>query len=173
MKPTNHGKHPVLGVDIGRVLIEGDGPDTNFLRGSEAEALRAPAMPGAFEAVRRLVAQFEGRVWLVSKCGPKVQERSRRWLDRHRFWQETGVRHGNLRFCRERREKAPICLDLGVTVFIDDRVDVLHAMGGIVPFRFQFGAWEAPPGIVAVPTWPEAEAAIAALGVGSALGDAT
>jgi hypothetical protein len=159
-KSTSFG---VLGVDIGRVIIEGDGPDTNFIGGSEEQAMRAPAMHGAFESLRRLTSIFERRVWLVSKCGPKIQERSRKWLDRHRFFQTTGIPYGQLRFCRERKEKAPICHELGVTLFIDDRLDVLHAMAGVVPHRFQFGASEAPEGIVPVRNWDEAEQAISSL----------
>src|SRR4051812_40113489 len=98
---------PTLGVDIGRVLIEGDGPDTSFVGGTEAEAMRAPAMAGSFESLTRLCQRFSGRVWLVSKCGPKVQARTRQWLDRHRFFQTTGIPYGQLRFCRDRKEKAP------------------------------------------------------------------
>ena len=156
-------KHsPVLGVDIGRVIIEGDGPDTSFIGGSDDQAMRAPAMHGALESLRRLTSLFERRVWLISKCGPRIQERTRKWLDRHRFFQATGIPYGQLRFCRERKEKAPICVDLGVTLFVDDRLDVLDAMAGVVPYRFQFGASAAPEGIVPVRDWDEAERAIVA-----------
>jgi hypothetical protein len=152
---------PVLGVDIGRVIIHGDGPDTSFVGGSEAEALRAPSMDGAFEALTRLRELFQGRVWLVSKCGPKIQARSRLWLDRQRFFQTTGIPYGQLRFCRDRKEKAPICAELGIGLFVDDRFDVLDAMRDIVPYRFQFGASSSPaPGIIPVPTWAAAEEAI-------------
>lgn len=151
---------PVLGVDIGRVIIAGDGPDTSFVSGSDAAAMRAPAMPGAFETLARLCHGFGGRVWLVSKCGPKVQARTRLWLDRHRFFQTTGIPYGQLRFCRERREKAPICAELGISLFVDDRLDVLQAMAGIVRHRFQFGATSAAIGVVPVPTWAAAEVAI-------------
>lgn len=154
-------KH-TLGVDIGRVLIHGDGPDTSFLGGSDADALRAPAMADSFEVIARLCALFDGRVWLVSKCGPRIQARTRQWLDRHLFFQSTGIRYGQVRFCRERREKAPICAELGVSLFVDDRLDVLAAMTGIVPHRFQFGVSAAPSGIVPVPTWTAAEEAILA-----------
>ena len=154
---------PVLGVDIGRVIIEGDGPDTNFLNGTDDEAMRAPAMHGCFDSLQRLTRLFAGRVWLVSKCGKKVQDRSRKWLDRHRFFQATGIPYGQLRFCKERKEKAPICLDLGVTIFIDDRLDVLAHMQGIVPYRLQFGAASAPEGILPVRDWDEAERTIAAI----------
>jgi len=154
---------PVLGVDIGRVIIYGDGPDTSFVGGSEEDAMRAPAMEGAFESLKRLRQRFEGRVWLVSKCGPKVQARTRQWLDKTRFFQETGIPYGHLRFCRDRKEKAPICESLGVSLFVDDRLDVLTAMLDIVPHRFQFGATESvQSGIIPVPTWRDAEAAILA-----------
>lgn len=152
----------ILGVDIGRVIIEGDGPDTKFIGGSDADAMRAPAVAGAFDALARLCRLFDGRVWLVSKCGDRVQERTRKWLDRHRFFQTTGIPYGQLRFCKSRKDKAPICVELGIALFVDDRLDVLEAMAGVVPHRFQFGATTAPAGIVAVPTWEAAERAIEA-----------
>jgi hypothetical protein len=153
---------PILGVDIGRVIIEGDGPDTSFVGGTEAEALRAPAMAGAFESLTRLRERLAGRVWLVSKCGPKIQARSRLWLDRHRFFQTTGIPYGQLRFCRDRKEKAPICEELGIGLFVDDRLDILESMRDIVQHRFQFGASSAPAGITPVPTWAATEEAILA-----------
>ena len=153
---------PRLGVDIGRVIIHGDGPDTSFVGGSDEDAMRTPAIDGAFEALGRLCARFEGRVWLVSKCGKRVEERSRRWLQEHRFFDTTGVSADNLVFCRERGMKAGICRDLGIGWFVDDRVDVLVPMAGIVAHRFLFGAAATDvPGLVAVATWAEAEAAIA------------
>lgn len=161
MNRKNKDNAPVLGVDIGRVIIEGDGPDTNFLQGSDADAMRAPAMAGAFESLARLCQLFEGNVWLVSKCGDRIQERTRKWLDRHRFFQTTGIPYGQLRFCKNRKDKAPICVELGIGLFVDDRLDVLQAMAGLVPHRFQFGAATSPEGIVPVPTWDLAERAIA------------
>ncbi len=151
---------PILGVDIGRVIIDGDGPDTSFVGGTEKDAMRAPAVAGAFECLTRLRSRLAGRVWLVSKCGPKVQQRSSAWLDRHRFFQSTGIPYGQVRFCRERKDKAPICQRLGVTLFVDDRIDVLEAMRDVVPLRFQFGVTSAPSGVTPVPTWFDAEIAI-------------
>ena len=66
-------------------------------------------------------------------------------------------------FCRARWMKAPICRDRGIGWFVDDRADVLVPMAGIVPHRFQYGAATTDvPGIVPVPTWAAAEAAISA-----------
>jgi hypothetical protein len=154
-------EQPRLGVDIGRVIIHGDGPDTSFIGGSDADAMNAPAMSGAFEALARLTALFEGRVFLVSKCGPRIQARTRAWLGEQRFFELTGIAPDHLHFCRERPQKALICQKLRITCFVDDRVDVLQAMRGIVPHRLLFGASSAPsPELVPVPGWAEAEPAI-------------
>ena len=152
---------PRLGVDIGRVIIHGDGPDTSFIGGTDEDAMRAPPMEGAFAALGRLCALFSGQVWLVSKCGPRIEARSRAWLAERRFFEETGIPRENLEFCRERPLKAKICHRLGVGFFVDDRLDVLLPMAGVVPHRFLFGAASCDhAGITAVPTWRAAEAAI-------------
>ena len=155
---------PRLGVDIGRVIIHGDGPDTNFLGATDAEAMHAPAMAGVFDSLQRLHERFDGLVWLVSKCGPRIEARSRAWLAHHRFFDRTGIARENLRFCKNRKDKAPICLSLGIDFFVDDRLDVLVAMSGVVEHRFLFGASASPDvTIEATPTWDVAERAIGTL----------
>jgi len=131
-----------LGIDIGRVLIApGNGSaDTSFIQGSLSDALETPPMDGALDAVTRLVDAFERRVWLISKCGPRVQDRTRRWLDHHDFYNRTGLRRDRVVFCLERPQKAIHCERLGIESFIDDRIDVLEAMRGRVPHLFLFGA---------------------------------
>jgi hypothetical protein len=155
---------PTLGVDIGRVLIAGEGSsDTSFFGGTDAEAMETPEIEGAFDAVAHLVDRFDGRVWLVSKCGPRIQARTTLWLAHHDFFGRTKVDSQNVRFCRERPEKAVICARLGVTHFVDDRADVLRAMIDVVPHRFLFGgATPETRDWTAVPTWRDAEPAIEA-----------
>jgi hypothetical protein len=156
---------PALGIDIGRVIISaGSGRgDTSFLDGDLAAALRTPPARDALPIIRDLVVTFGGRVWLVSKAGPRVQDRTRRWLDHHRFWEVTGMNRAKLRFCRRRDEKAEIARELGLTHFIDDRPDVLAAMLGVVRFRFLFGPQRAaPPQHTHVLDWQSAAAAIRA-----------
>jgi hypothetical protein len=131
-----------LGIDVGRVLISpGDdsAPDTSFIGGTLEDALRTPPYEGVFAVVPRLVEKFEGRVWIISKCGPRIQDRTRQWLKHHRFFERTGIPEGHLRFCLRRPQKALHCADLGITHFIDDRFDVLDAMRGVVPNRYLFG----------------------------------
>src|SRR4051812_16936999 len=115
---------PRLGIDIGRVIIgggTGPGADTAFLSGDDRRALETPPVEGALDAITDLVAAFAGRVWLVSKAGPRIQARTRSWLDSRSFFNRTGVPKEHLRFCRERPQKAEHARELVLTHFIDDR----------------------------------------------------
>jgi hypothetical protein len=157
-----------LGVDIGRVIIDGthhpDGGDTAFFTGDTARLLRTPPMADVFEVLPRLAASFGGRVWLVSKCGERVEQRTRLWLAHHEFADRTGIAEDHVRFCRRRPDKAVHCAELGITHFVDDRPDVHEALAGVVGHRFLFGpqAQPSPPGVVATLTWSDAERAITA-----------
>lgn len=136
-----------LGVDIGRVIIGGGdqpGADTSFLDGDEERAMATPAVPGALETLPLLVQAFAGRVWLVSKCGPKVEGRTRRWLRQRGFSQQTGVPMENLRFCLQRPQKADHARQLRLTHFIDDRLDVLTVLRPLVPTLLLFGPQRRP-----------------------------
>jgi hypothetical protein len=153
------GPAPVLGFDIGRVIISpGDGPhDTSFLHGSEDDAMRTPPYPGAFETIARLTEAVDGRAFIVSKCGPNVERRSRRWLSHWNFHATTGIPAAHLHFCRKRHEKAIPCQRLGVGAFVDDRPDVLRHLEAIVPLRLLFGPQPrgrtAPPGAIEARDW--------------------
>ena len=165
MKNTNT---PRLGIDIGRVIIDGsshpNGGDTAFFNGNEATMLATPEMDGGFEAIADLVDAFAGQVWLVSKCGQRVQARSTRWLKAHRFHERTGVEYANVRFCRRRPDKREHCVDLALTHFIDDHPEVHRAIEDVVDHQFFFG-----PQRNAVPSygthvmdWTEARTAVLA-----------
>jgi hypothetical protein len=169
MEPITTTRHDLeepnmkLGIDIGRVLIAPDAPDgradTSFIGGSLQDALATPPYDGMFDAVPRLVAHFEGRVWLVSKAGPRMQEKTRHWLRHHAFFERTGIPAGNLRFCLERPQKAQHCRELGITHFIDDRADVLGHLEGVVAHRFLFGSQRKPvtlAGLVPIAAWAQA-----------------
>lgn len=145
---------PRLGVDIGRVIIDGPrhpgGGDTAFFSGDEATMLATPEVPGAIESLHRLVRRFAGRVWLVSKCGPRVQARTLRWLDAHDVYGRTGLPRDHVRFCRLRAQKREHCLDLGLTHFVDDHPEVHAAIRDVVPHRYLFG-------VAPAATWADTE----------------
>jgi hypothetical protein len=134
------------------------------LTGSEDAALSTPATQGSFDAIAELVQAFECRVWLISKCGPRIQKLTRRWLSRHDFYTRTGVRQDRVRFCLKRPEKRDHCAAIGATHFIDDRLDVLEHLVGLVPHLYWFGhqSGDAPPPSWACKTldWSQARNAI-------------
>jgi hypothetical protein len=51
--------------------------------------------------IPRLVALFERRVWIISKCGVNTQQKTLAWLDHNDFYGGTNVPHSNVRLCRE------------------------------------------------------------------------
>lgn len=149
-----------LGVDIGGVIIDrvNDNTDTSFFGDNY---LATTATAGVFEALARLVGErFGDRVYLVSKCGQRVQDKSLDWLTHHGFYERTGISPDHVRFCRERLGKAPIAKELGLTHFIDDRMSVLRHMAA-VPYRILFMPTEKehkdyqrqPQGIAVVWSW--------------------
>jgi hypothetical protein len=159
--PQMLGSSPKVGFDIGRVLIQpGDGSaDTSFLSGSDEDAMRTPPMKGAFGVVRDVTELVGGRAWLISKCGPKIQKRSLRWLRRHRFHEVTGLRPDRVVFCLKRSDKAVHCARLGLVAFVDDRPDVHRHLAGIVPLRILYGPQKpgarVPAGVLHALDWAE------------------
>lgn len=152
-----------MGVDVGGVLVDrirADGSDTSFF---SDRFLETPAVAGAFETLARLGRErFGQRICIVSKCGPRTEEKTRLWLAHHKLLQMLGLDAQALHFCRERRDKAPICKRLGVTHFIDDRMDVLVHLTS-VPHRFLFGPQK--PGVnsdgaIHAETWADIAAAL-------------
>lgn len=125
-----------LGVDVGGVLIDrvNDNTDTSFFG---KNFLATTAVPEAFATLKALRAQG-WEIHLISKCGEQVQQKTRLWLAHHRFFEETGIPSGHLHFCLTRPAKAPICTQLGITHFVDDRLDVLDCLsdvGGLFLFQ--------------------------------------
>ena len=130
--------------------VKGGKADTSFLSGGLERALQTPPSPGAMEGVRGLVDAFAGQAWLISKAGPNVQEKTKRWLRHWDFYSETGLLRHHLRFCLERSQKAAHCKQLCITHFIDDRLDVLEHLRGLVPSLYLFGE---QPRLGRVPDW--------------------
>ena len=136
-------KTEFLGVDVGGVLVDritADGSDTSFF---SERFLETPAVADAFETLTRLGRErFGQRVCIISKCGPRTEEKTRLWLAHHGVLDALGLDEQALHFCRKRPDKAPICKRLGVTHFIDDRMDVLVHLTS-VRYRILFGPQDA------------------------------
>jgi|ERR1035437_5780729 hypothetical protein len=155
----------VLGVDIGGVLT-----DHRRLHHDQSEAvflskyLETPEQEGAFEILRLLVeCSFGKHVYLVSRCKRRTEEVTRKWLIHRDFYNRTGILPEHIFFCLERAEKADICRRLGVTHFVDDRLEIHGYLEGIVKHRFLFRPSEKEvaefvhvlPGVRRVESWVE------------------
>ncbi|MFF5053198.1 hypothetical protein ACFY1S_08440 [Micromonospora sp. NPDC000663] len=157
----------LLGVDIGGVIIEpaDEDADTSFFG---AHYLRTPPVDGAFDALATLEPAFD-EVHLVSKCGEATERRTRQWLAHHDFPARTGIPAERVHFCRTRRDKAPIARRLGLTHFVDDKLEVLGYLDS-VPHRYLFRPCPAQvaayaallPHVHRVESWPELTALLRA-----------
>jgi len=125
-----------LGVDIGGVVIShvGSGNDTSFFA---ENYLETPSVPKALESLRMLRARFGSNIYLVSKAKSLTQNKTVEWMRYHQFHVRTGIEPKHVLFCLERSEKAGICERLGITHFVDDKLEVLSHMT-TVPFQFLF-----------------------------------
>lgn len=117
MKPNR------LGLDVGNVLVtatQQEALQDDFL-------LRQPT-EHAFETIAALVhsGKFTSEnIFIVSACGPDTEHKTKEWFRHHRIFHRTGIHSNNWYFVRHRSDKAPVCRALGITHFVDDRLDVL------------------------------------------------
>lgn len=126
-----------IGIDIGNVIIQGGGTDTQFFTD---DYLDTPMMEGALDSIFEL-SRNEHELHVVSKCGPKVELKSLVWLGAYGFI-PSPIFERRLHFVRKRHLKAPMAQALELDIFIDDREDVLVHMEGIVKHRILFTTWE-------------------------------
>ena len=160
MSPAACDRLPVLGVDIGGVIVDrvAEDCDTSFFG---LHPLETPSVDGVIEALSQLATgPFEWRVYLVSKARSTTAATTRKWLEHIDFFGRTEISRHNLFFVSNRAEKAPICERFGITHFVDDRLDVLKILT-TVPYRYLFTGglgvneppeW-VPEGIEVVDTW--------------------
>lgn len=127
-----------IGIDIGGVIIDrekNDNTDTSLFGPNYLNAL---AVPGAFEAIQTIHNEIFPETYIISKCGANIERKSREWLEHNGFYKKTGMFEEKVLFCRERRDKAPIAQKLGLTHFIDDKLEVLGYMRDVVANRILF-----------------------------------
>ncbi len=123
-----------IGIDIGNVIIGGEGADTQFFT---EDYLKTPELEGSWAALSMLRKTHE--LHIISKCGPVTEEKSLKWLDVNGFF--WSLRMHRIHFVRKRELKAPMAQALQLDIFIDDREDVLVHMEGIVKHRILFTSW--------------------------------
>jgi len=129
---------PRLGIDFGRVIVDGSSEgDTPFIGVPYDDALEALPVPWVVGSVRELVPLFK-ETWIISKASATVQRKTLGWLDRWDFWETTGIQPWSICFTLKREQKVEVAKRLSLTHFIDDRLDVLETMRGVVPHLYWF-----------------------------------
>lgn len=122
-----------LVCDIGNVLVTRNPQQSEQWLDDPTHYLETAYVPGVAEVLRTLTKVVgPERAWLLSKCSPETERRTREFLEQ-RFYAETGMRLDRVRFCRDRTGpagKAPIILDQlwdrnGPLLVIDDRAQIL------------------------------------------------
>lgn len=152
---------PALGIDVGGVLVDfiARGEDTSFFG---TRPIETPATEGSHEALSRLLDLFAGRVYIVSKAGPRIAGLTRQWLVEQQFVGPGALAESDVFFVTERSEKNTVCRRVGITHFIDDRLDVLKHLATVemrVLYTGGLGDDEPPADIPTevslAPTWPD------------------
>lgn len=129
----------ILGVDVGGVIIDKDRNDNSDTSLFGPNYLHAKDVESAFGCLGILNRDaFKDRVWIVSKCGENIERKTREWMEHSKFHDVTGIPKERLVFVRERAEKAPAAARLGLTHFVDDKLEVLHHMKDVVACRILF-----------------------------------
>ena len=154
-----------IGLDVGGVIIDAianDNTDTSF---RSDNFLATTAVKGAFEAIKKLVEAYGSEnIFIISKCGPEIERKTRLWLEATGFYTITGFDPANLYFCLNRPDKAPIAQELQLTDFVDDKAEVLRYMEGIVTRRYLFGPQRKQnqdiTGLIATNGWDQALASL-------------
>ena len=132
-------KNPrALGVDIGNVIINHRLSDPNDKTLHEERYSTIPSTEGVFGALNKLNVIFDGNVYLISKCTEWAEKKILAWLDDNGFYPKTGINSKNIFFVRERHEKDAVCRKLGITHFVDDRLEVLSHMVESTPNLFLY-----------------------------------
>jgi len=121
---------PRFGIDVGGVLNKHFNDSESVVRW---ETSVESAAPYAMKAVERLVHSFGAdNVFIVSKCGEAMQQKTRTWLFRTmNICSTTGFLKDNANFCRDGtgpHGKGPIAGNLELSHFVDDKDENLWSV---------------------------------------------
>lgn len=111
-----------LGLDFGGVICQ----EVGLRMSLDPQALSRPMVDFAIDALTVLRYFFKERIHIISRCSEPSEPIIRTWLQNNNIFDF--VNPERLHFVRERKDKAPICAELGITHFVDNRLEVLEHM---------------------------------------------
>lgn len=148
-----------IGLDVGGVIMKAL-PGQNVAAFTDQQIVAIPEVKGAIKAVAALVKKYGNEnIFIISKCREVTEAVILRWMEAHRFFEITGFNKKNLRFCRDRADKAPIAREWRLTDFVDDRPNVLVHMKGVERLYLFTDANKKDldvPGLIDTASWADA-----------------
>lgn len=120
--------------DVGGVIVQRNPAAPQRWLDDPDHYLQAEYTPGIVDTLRVLTeAVGASNAWLLSKCSPATEARTREFLQQRGFYTGTGISPEQVRFCRERigpGGKTPLILNelwdqAGPLLLIDDRSQIL------------------------------------------------
>jgi len=123
----------VVGCDFGGVICDnhkGRGHREVFTNKEIQEYCKTRIfVEGAIDTISAIIrVTGPENFFIVSRCTKQGEKVIMAWLEYHNFFELTCMNQENIHFCREREDKAQIVSDLKISLFIDDRWEVLKKM---------------------------------------------
>ena len=139
-----------FGIDFGGVIVKPANDNNHFdpTKGLEIE------QDGAIAAMQHLIS-ISDNTSIISKASKTTERQTRQWLDLVSFYQKTNFNPANLIFCAKRADKIQICQSLNITHFLDDNLDTVKSLIGIVPNLYFFGSQSENTEIISIENWAE------------------
>lgn len=148
-----------IGIDIVGVLADDKKP---FIRAGEYVIFSL--MKDAIEVVGRIVNKFGAEnVFIVSRVtSHQTALATGIWMETHQFLQKTKLPLENVHLCTRHGEKTEVAKKLGITHFIDNKLNVLDYFDDnveLLAFRVEKSEAEEYPGllqrIIFIDSWQE------------------
>mmetsp|Transcript_20401 Transcript_20401/g.31496 ORF Transcript_20401/g.31496 Transcript_20401/m.31496 type:complete len:165 (-) Transcript_20401:1522-2016(-) len=115
----------------------------------------------AYETIKHIVCKFDTEnVFIVSKAGPSMEDKIRRWLDDTAFYNMTGFLLENVLFVREYADKKDVVESLGISIFFDDHVKVVRVLAPVQGIERIFWMNASPSDIHHIPKFLRKKIAI-------------
>jgi uncharacterized HAD superfamily protein len=157
---TSHGRHDYSTFDLHEVWqcegVEARNRVWNFYQSEQYK--QSFPVEGAIDALQEIKRDFS--CVIVTARPESMEEETRAWLDVHfpgifdevcfaNHFHGTGIK----------RSKSSVCLELGVSVFIEDAIHNAHDIAGagipVLLFDTPWNREEVPPSIIRVSSWKE------------------
>jgi hypothetical protein len=135
---------PSIGVDLGNVIIDHKnfGTTENYVLTQDYNLI--PPVTNALEALRKLnESRFMDRVFIIYNASEIIDSKIFGWLNYNDFFRQTGIDKGHVLRSNTGRKKNLFCKNMQLTHFVDDRLEVLNCLMGLVPNLYLLnGQWE-------------------------------